>query len=161
MWKRKYNFDCFVNSGNIKFRAILAVFIIATDFYADAPVKERPWQFDRVDADDSFSCKTPLQPKSQKFKFLNFPPGCQFVNFFHFFNYYNFFHYFCISWKFDHQVAPLALVSNLATRWRHLYWLKTYIWPLSGTNSIFCKFGQQVVPLALVKKLADRWRHLY
>ena len=121
MWKRKYDLDCFVNSGNIKFRAILAVFIIATDFYADAPEKERPWQFDRVDADDSFSCKTPLQPKSQKFKFLNFPPGCQFVNFFHFFNYYNFFDYFCISWKFDHQVAPLTLVENLATRWRHLH----------------------------------------
>ena len=26
----------------------------------------------------------------------------------------------CISWKFGHQVAPLALVGNLATRWRHL-----------------------------------------
>ena len=27
----------------------------------------------------------------------------------------------CIFEKFGHQVAPLALVRNLATRWRHLH----------------------------------------
>ena len=26
----------------------------------------------------------------------------------------------CISYKFDHQMSRLALVSNLATRWHHL-----------------------------------------
>ena len=27
----------------------------------------------------------------------------------------------CISQKFSHQVAPVALVRNLATRWRHFH----------------------------------------
>ena len=26
----------------------------------------------------------------------------------------------CIGYKFDHQMAPLALVANLATKWRNL-----------------------------------------
>ena len=31
-------------------------------------------------------------------------------------------------------MAPLALVPNLATRWRHLHWLQ--IWPPDGTTCI-------------------------
>ena len=27
----------------------------------------------------------------------------------------------CISYKFGHQMAPVALVPNLVTRWRHLH----------------------------------------
>ena len=27
----------------------------------------------------------------------------------------------CICWEFRHQFAPLALVRNLATRWRHMH----------------------------------------
>ena len=34
------------------------------------------------------------------------------------------------------MVAPLALVPNLATRWRHLHELK--YWPLDGTTCISC-----------------------
>ena len=30
----------------------------------------------------------------------------------------------CINCKFGHQIAPLALVANMATRWRHLQWLQ-------------------------------------
>ena len=33
----------------------------------------------------------------------------------------------CISWKFSHQVTPLAIVGKLAIRWRHMHLLK--IWP--------------------------------
>ena len=27
----------------------------------------------------------------------------------------------CISYKFSHQMAPLALLPNLVTRWRHMH----------------------------------------
>ena len=43
-------------------------------------------------------------------------------------------------------MAPLALVANLATRWRHLHLLQ--IWPPDGTTCISCN-------------LTTRWRHLY
>ena len=33
----------------------------------------------------------------------------------------------CIRCKFDHQITPLALVANLATRWRHLHCIQR--WP--------------------------------
>ena len=42
----------------------------------------------------------------------------------------------CIGCKFGHQMAPLGLVPNLATRWRHLHWLQ--IWPPDGTTCITC-----------------------
>ena len=47
----------------------------------------------------------------------------------------------CISWKFDHQMAPHGLIVNLATRWRHLH--KLHIWPPSGTTWIGSTFGHQ------------------
>ena len=47
--------------------------------------------------------------------------------------------------KFGHHMATLALVANLATRWRHLH--KLQIWPLDGTTCISCKFAHQMVPL--------------
>ena len=49
-----------------------------------------------------------------------------------------------LEYKFGHQMAPLALVTNLATRWRHLH--------------LEYKFGHQMAPLALVPNLATRWR---
>ena len=60
------------------------------------------------------------------------------------------------------MVAPLALVPNLATRWRHLHELKN--WPQDGATCISCmswKIGHQMAPLALVPNLATRWRHLH
>ena len=39
-----------------------------------------------------------------------------------------------ISCKFGHQVVPLALVANLAARWRHLH--KLQIWPPDGATFI-------------------------
>ena len=30
-------------------------------------------------------------------------------------------------WKVTHQVALIAMVTNSATRWRHLYWFE--LWP--------------------------------
>ena len=65
----------------------------------------------------------------------------------------------CISWKFSHQVTPLAIVGKLATRWLHFNKLK--IWPPCGATCISWKFGDQVVPLVLVINLATRWHHLY
>ena len=44
------------------------------------------------------------------------------------------------------MVAPLALVPNLATRWRHLHELKN--WPQDGATGISSKFGHQMAPLA-------------
>ena len=44
------------------------------------------------------------------------------------------------------MVAPLALVPNLATRWRHLHELKN--WPQDGATGISFKFGHQMAPLA-------------
>ena len=60
-----------------------------------------------------------------------------------------------ISCKFGHQMAPLALVANMATRWRHLHYLQ--IWPPDGVT---CKYGHQMAPLTLIANLATRWRHL-
>ena len=45
------------------------------------------------------------------------------------------------------MVAPLALVPNLATRWRHLHELKN--WPQDGATCISCKFSHQLESLAL------------
>ena len=53
----------------------------------------------------------------------------------------------CIGSKFGHQVAPLASVTNLATRWRHLHYLQ--IWPPDGDICISCKIAHQMTPLAL------------
>ena len=64
----------------------------------------------------------------------------------------------CIDYKFSHQVALLASVAILATRWCHLHQLK--IRPQSGTTCIRSKFGHQMAPHAMVPKLAIRWRHL-
>ena len=44
----------------------------------------------------------------------------------------------CISCKFTHQMAPLALVPYLTTRWHHLHWLQT--WPPDVTTCIGSKF---------------------
>ena len=49
-------------------------------------------------------------------------------------------------------MAPLVLVPNLATRWRHLHWLQ--IWPPDGATCIRCKFGHQMTPLAF-----NSWLH--
>jgi len=56
-------------------------------------------------------------------------------------------------------MAPLALVANLATRWRHLHYFQ--IWPPHGATYISCKFSHQMAPLALVANLATRWRHMH
>ena len=65
----------------------------------------------------------------------------------------------CISCKIVHQMAPLALVPNLATRWSHMNWLQ--IWPPDDTTCICCKFDHQMAPLALVTNLPTRWLHLH
>ena len=65
----------------------------------------------------------------------------------------------CNSSKFGHQMAQLALVPNLATRWHHLHLLQ--IWPSDGATCISCKFSHQVAPFALVANLTARWRHLH
>ena len=46
--------------------------------------------------------------------------------------------------KFGHQLAPLALVANLATRWSHLVWFQ--IWPPGGATCINSKYDHQVAP---------------
>ena len=51
----------------------------------------------------------------------------------------------CISSKFGNHMAPLALVTKLATRWRHLNWLQ---------------FDHQIAPLTLVTHLPTRLSHL-
>ena len=65
----------------------------------------------------------------------------------------------CFRYKFGYQMAPLALVAKLSTRWRHLHWLQ--ILPPDGTTCIGCKFGHQMAPLGLVPNLVTRWRHLH
>ena len=59
-------------------------------------------------------------------------------------------------------MAPLALITNLATRWRYLhqfqFWHQLKILPPNGAT---CKFGPQMAPLALVANLTTRWRHLH
>ena len=65
-----------------------------------------------------------------------------------------------VTWtEFGNNMAPLALVAHLATRWRHLHLLQ--IWPPDGTTYISCKFGHQMALLALVVNLATRWRYLH
>ena len=66
---------------------------------------------------------------------------------------------------------PLALLANLATKWRHLHsfqfwpqdgtlhWL--HIRPPDGTTCISCKFAHQMVLLALLSKFTTRLHHLY
>ena len=51
----------------------------------------------------------------------------------------------CMSYKFGHQMAPLALVPNLATRWLFLRWLQ--IWLPDGSTCISSQFGHQLPPL--------------
>ena len=53
-----------------------------------------------------------------------------------------------IDSNFGHQVAIFALVTNLATRWRHFHYFS-------------CKLSHQMTTLALVPILATRWRHLH
>ena len=65
----------------------------------------------------------------------------------------------CITSKFGHQMAPLALVTNLVTRWRHLH--KFQIWSPDGTAWISSEFGNQIAPLVLVPNLVTRWRQLH
>ena len=43
------------------------------------------------------------------------------------------------------QVATLALVPILTTRWRYLNWLT--MWPPDGTSCISCRFGQKLALL--------------
>ena len=65
-----------------------------------------------------------------------------------------------VTWiKFINNMAPLALVAYLATRWRHSHWLQ--IWPPDGATCIGSKFGHQMAPLALVANLDTRWNHLH
>ena len=64
-------------------------------------------------------------------------------------------HHLHIDSKFDHQMAPIALVPYLTTRWHHLHWLQT--WPPDGTTWISYKFGHQMSPLVLVPNLTTRW----
>ena len=66
-----------------------------------------------------------------------------------------------LTWiKFSNNMAPLALVANLTTRWRQYYWLQ--IWPLDDATFISCKVDHQLAPLALVfANLATRWCHLH
>ena len=65
-----------------------------------------------------------------------------------------------VTWtKFGNNMAPLALVTNLAIRWRHLHHLQ--IWSPDGATCISCRFGHKMVPLALVPHLATRWHHLH
>ena len=102
-----------------------------------------------------------------------------FFHFIHFFDYFHFFDYSniryklallalleiwppggatCIRYRLSHQVAPLASVGNLVTRWCHLYFFK--IKPPCGSTCISSKFSHQVAPLVLVQNLTTRWRHL-
>ena len=65
-----------------------------------------------------------------------------------------------VTWnKFGSNMAPLALVANFATRWRHLHSLQ--IWPPDGAICISCKFGHQMAPLAVLAILTTRWHHLH
>ena len=57
------------------------------------------------------------------------------------------------------QVASLALVLILATRWRYLNCLP--MWPPDGTTCISCRFGQQLALLELVTSLVTKWCHLH
>ena len=45
------------------------------------------------------------------------------------------------SCKVGHQMAPLALVTKLTTRWDHLHWFQR---PLDSANCISCKFTHQM-----------------
>ena len=57
------------------------------------------------------------------------------------------------------QVASLALVLILATRWRYLNCLP--MWPPDGTTCISCRIGQQLALLELVTSLVTKWCHLH
>ena len=65
-----------------------------------------------------------------------------------------------VTWiKFSNTMTPLALVTNFATRWRHLH--KLQIWQPDGATCISCKFGNHMATLALFPNLATRWHHLH
>ena len=79
-----------------------------------------------------------------------------------------------VTWtKFGNNMAPLALVANLTTRWRHMPFasrrfcdrMMPYIWsymiihrlqfwPPGGATCTDCKFGHQKEPLASVANWA-------
>ena len=82
----------------------------------------------------------------------------------------------CISSNFGHQVALLAVVENLASRWHYLYSCKCgqqfvllapsglhlfQIRPPDGATCISYKFYHHMAHFALVAKLSTRWRHLH
>ena len=52
---------------------------------------------------------------------------------------------FWINCKFGQQIAPLKLVQNLVTRWRHMH---------------DSKFDHQMAPLPLIPNLVTWWRYL-
>ena len=65
-----------------------------------------------------------------------------------------------VTWiELGNNMAPLTLVANFATIWRHLHHLQ--IWPPDGATNISSKFCHQMAPLALVANMATRWRHLH
>ena len=47
----------------------------------------------------------------------------------------------CISQNFGHQVAPLALVRTLATRWRHMHCHIAWDFLIGSSVSINCVFS--------------------
>ena len=53
----------------------------------------------------------------------------------------------CISYKFDHQMAPLALVPNLATKWQNM---------LSRLSHLHCHIALDC-PIAIITK----WHNLH
>ena len=59
----------------------------------------------------------------------------------------------------SYQVAPLSIITKLATRWRHLHLLQALA-PY-GATCIGCTYSYQEVPLALGANLATRWCYLY
>ena len=54
-----------------------------------------------------------------------------------------------VTWtNFGNNMARLALVAHLATRWRHLHYLQ--IWPPDGTTCIIRKFDHHMTSLGSV-----------
>ena len=54
----------------------------------------------------------------------------------------------CISWKFSHQVTPLAIVWNLADSWLHFHQLE--ICPPGNTKSIINRIGLCLVMKTMI-----------
>ena len=65
----------------------------------------------------------------------------------------------CICWKFSHQVAPLALVRNLATRWRHMHCHIAWDFLIGSSVSINCVFSSIKVISARCSTLVINWGH--